>query len=552
ITIRDNTAPTFTRPADVTIYTSATCTYDKTVTATGDVSNEADNCSTGLQASFTDVTAAGTCEGSKVITRTWHLVDNCTNAAADQIQTITINDNIAPVITCPAGSSFTKNTDLNLCTYKIQGTEFNATATDNCSTTVMTWSVTGATTLSGSGSMANVVLNKGANTINWTATDACNNTSTCSIVVNVNDAQLPSITCPANITLSACVGTASWTTALATDNCPGVIVAQTAGPVSGSTFAAGTTTTISYEAKDTGGNVSSCSFTVTRATALSATFTRTNPNHYFGLSGDQTSKVTVTPSGGVGPYTVSITMSRPLICNYMNSTGDESWIAGTIAPPCTTTSSNITFPSTGLNPGGNPITVATGISVNGSYSVTVGLMANASFTATITDANGCIITALPFDIHGEDVRCFAGNSGKLKVKICHKTGNGSCKELCVDESAVGAHLAHGDFLGSCASGCVAPTLLTKFVKNDKKLIEPTPFNVKAYPNPTQHQFTLVVKGGSNEKVEVIVYDMLARMVKRFEKSDGQLIMFGEELPTGEYLTVIKQGVNIKTVNLIKQ
>ncbi|MDI1304021.1 MAG: T9SS type A sorting domain-containing protein, partial [bacterium] len=59
-------------------------------------------------------------------------------------------------------------------------------------------------------------------------------------------------------------------------------------------------------------------------------------------------------------------------------------------------------------------------------------------------------------------------------------------------------------------------------------------------------------GDSNENVEVIVYDMLARMVKRIEKSNGQSILFGEDLPSGEYLVLIKQGINQKVVNLIKQ
>src|ERR1051325_1639613 len=72
ITVKDNSAPSFTRPADITIFTTASCTYDASVTATGDVTDETDNCSTGLQATFTDAVANGTCAGEKIITRTWH------------------------------------------------------------------------------------------------------------------------------------------------------------------------------------------------------------------------------------------------------------------------------------------------------------------------------------------------------------------------------------------------------------------------------------------------------------------------------------------------
>lgn len=89
ITVLDNTPPTFTRPADKIIPFTSTCDYD--LSGTGDVTNESDNCSTGLNATATDVVTS--CGNNIVIKRTWHLVDNCGNAAADQVQTITVTDN---------------------------------------------------------------------------------------------------------------------------------------------------------------------------------------------------------------------------------------------------------------------------------------------------------------------------------------------------------------------------------------------------------------------------------------------------------------------------
>ncbi|MDT0559702.1 hypothetical protein RM697_13695, partial [Ichthyenterobacterium sp. W332] len=98
ITVKDNIAPTFTAPADTTIYTDAHCEYDASVEATGDVEDEADNCSTEIEATYSDSIADGQCEGEKIITRTWSLVDNCDNAAEDQVQIITVKDNIAPAL----------------------------------------------------------------------------------------------------------------------------------------------------------------------------------------------------------------------------------------------------------------------------------------------------------------------------------------------------------------------------------------------------------------------------------------------------------------------
>ncbi|MFL1012613.1 HYR-like domain-containing protein, partial [Flavisericum labens] len=47
ITISDNTVPTFTAPEDIEIFTDADCNFDVSVANVGDVTDEADNCSTG-------------------------------------------------------------------------------------------------------------------------------------------------------------------------------------------------------------------------------------------------------------------------------------------------------------------------------------------------------------------------------------------------------------------------------------------------------------------------------------------------------------------------
>jgi hypothetical protein len=46
------------------------------------------------------------------------------------------------------------------------------------------------------------------------------------------------------------------------------------------------------------------------------------------------------------------------------------------------------------------------------------------------------------------------------------------------------------------------------------------FDVIAYPNPINNQFTLAIEGGNNEKVEVKVFDLLSRLVKVINKSDA--------------------------------
>ena len=100
ITVLDTINPTFTAPSDITLYADASCLADVTTSTTGDVSDESDNCTTSLDASYVDV-LANNCTGSYVIERTWSLVDACGNAAADQLQTITVLDTVSPTFTTP-------------------------------------------------------------------------------------------------------------------------------------------------------------------------------------------------------------------------------------------------------------------------------------------------------------------------------------------------------------------------------------------------------------------------------------------------------------------
>src|SRR6185436_15669015 len=115
------------------------------------------------------------------------------------------------------------------------------------------------------------VFPKGTTTITYRATDASGNFREATQLVTVIDNTPPAISCPASITLEPTCPTgaiANWTPPVGTDNCPGAVTTRTAGPAPGSTFAAGTTTTITYTVNDAHGNATSCSFTVTVKTVL--------------------------------------------------------------------------------------------------------------------------------------------------------------------------------------------------------------------------------------------------------------------------------------------
>ncbi|MCP4054089.1 MAG: hypothetical protein GY739_13695, partial [Mesoflavibacter sp.] len=199
ITVTDNTAPTFTAPADIEIFTDASCNYDASVTQTGDVTDEADNCSASLEATFTDVVTAGSCEGSYIITRTWSLIDDCGNAADVQIQTITVTDNISPdisscdvkdtILECNGNDNETIATTWNTTNIN----ELTSCATDNCSsnlTVTSDFDFNNFVSACGFG---------GTITVNYTVADDCGNIASTSATLTIEDTTPPTFTAPVDI-----------------------------------------------------------------------------------------------------------------------------------------------------------------------------------------------------------------------------------------------------------------------------------------------------------------------------------------------------------------
>ncbi|MFN3968232.1 HYR domain-containing protein [Flavobacterium sp.] len=167
------------------------------------------------------------------------------NPSASTTVNITVIVGTAPVITCPS-NIIVSNTS-GQCGANVS---FAATATGNLAPTL---SYSPA-----SGSFFPV----GTTTVTATATNGCG-TDTCTFTVTVNDTEVPTINCPANITVSNTLGQCGANVtfaATASDNCGTANLSYS--PASGSTFAVGTTT-VTATANDGNGNTTSCNFTVT-------------------------------------------------------------------------------------------------------------------------------------------------------------------------------------------------------------------------------------------------------------------------------------------------
>ncbi|MEJ7679911.1 MAG: T9SS type A sorting domain-containing protein [Segetibacter sp.] len=419
-------------------------------------------------------TPTSTCNGT--VTETWTAKDACGRDLAPVSRTIHIVDHTAPTITtCTSNKSVNANNAG--CSYKQAGTTWDATATDNCSSTTIKYTLSGATTSNTNAytTLNNVVFNGGTTTVRAIAYDACNNAS------------------------------------------------------------------------------GACTYNVTVTNSLMAKCGNTNPQLYFGYTGDQTSTISGTATGGTGPYTISITMNRPLKCNYINDAGDEKYTA------TGGTTTNGTCPASGSGTAAAPVSTITNVAAGVPYSVNVTLLANAVFTITVKDAKGCISTCTT-TVSAEDVRCFAGSSSNQKYSICHRTGSSSnpCVTICVDKSAVNTHLAHGDVLGACPkTGCPAPATTTAMKSTsgttnaaDENAVKK--LTVKVMANPSATHFTLMVKSPKNDRVSMRIMDLTGRVIEeKLSVAPNGTTQLGANYFPGMFIAEVIQGNERVSVKLIK-
>jgi len=247
VTVEDNETPIITCPTDITVNTDCNeATVNWTATSNDNCPGEMVVCTSNPGDTYPLGTTTVMCT----------VTDAAGNVATCDFN-ITVIDNVPEPLDC-TGIDSVRPADMGVCTYTAQGGEFDPTSNANCSGTTITNDINNTATL------ANEVFPKGTTPVIWTVTDAGGNMTTCEIQITVNDEELPSITCPADITVEndagVCEAAVTWATPTVVDNCPDEAVTSTHNP--GDIFPKGTTT-VTYTVTDCGGNVATCSFDVT-------------------------------------------------------------------------------------------------------------------------------------------------------------------------------------------------------------------------------------------------------------------------------------------------
>jgi hypothetical protein len=171
VNVVDTTAPTVTPPPNVNINTGPDATSCGTLVsdATLGTANASDSCAGALSVTRTGVPSGNFFPvGTTTIT---YSADDGHGNIRTATQTVTVNDNTAPMISCPVNITLEPT-----CPSGAIATYVPPVGTDNCS---------GASTTRTAGLASGAVFPIGTTTVTHTVTDASGNTASCSFTVTV-------------------------------------------------------------------------------------------------------------------------------------------------------------------------------------------------------------------------------------------------------------------------------------------------------------------------------------------------------------------------------
>ena len=407
---------------------------------------------------------------------TYRVTDYLGNTAQCSFN-VTVFDNQAPLITAPA--NIVVNNNPGVCGATV--TYNTPVGTDNCSG--VTTFVSGL----GSGSLFPI----GTTTETYRVTDPSGQTASCSFTVTVIDNEVPSITCPANVTACTNVVTGIAPVA-ASDNCAGTFVKfVTTGATatfgnndaSGTTFNIGTTT-VTYTVIDASNNSSNCSFTVV-----------VNPTYNVPVS------LSICPNDSIflaGAY-------QTAAGTYVDTLNTASMCDSIIT---TVLNLNI-LPSVSLDPfpkdtvclDDGLVSLPLGSPLGGNYSG-LGVVISGYFNPGIAGVGGHWVFYSRSNASG----CSGLDSSYVYVKVCSRVG------------------------------------ITGLSNNT---------NIDIYPNPTNGLVSINV-GTTSTLVDVTVMEVSGRIVKSEKYSNTNMLGLDlSELSAGMYFVTVKTDNQLKQVKLVK-
>ncbi|MFN0013466.1 MAG: HYR domain-containing protein, partial [Saprospiraceae bacterium] len=199
VTINDTQKPTLHNLPDASV--SVQCSEQVPAVAPVTAS---DNCQGTIDFDFSEVEIPGTCPNQYVIKRTWSVTDFAGNSTSF-VQTITVHDNVAPVLSSKPGDVSVE------CSEQVPALTV-VTATDNCNAPVDVE----ISEIEIPGTCPNQYVIKRT----WTAEDDCGNITVHTQTITVSDLLAPVLSSkPSDVAVECSEQVPALTAVTATDNC---------------------------------------------------------------------------------------------------------------------------------------------------------------------------------------------------------------------------------------------------------------------------------------------------------------------------------------------
>ncbi len=548
ITVQDVTKPVITCPANITV-NNATGICGSIVNFAATVT---DNCS---PVTITYSKDPGTVFNVGTTTVTATATDVTGNFIACSF-TVTVIDNEKPIITCPVAVTATRNTNAGICTYKVLNTEFNATATDNCGVTSLTYVLSGATSGTGT-SLKDVLLTRGTTTVTWTAKDAANNTISCSFTVVVNDDQnatdfmiyaerevnfdeyhyiggdvgVTNADGKADFKKNTVLDPFRITAKKITVHTPSAVNNRTYSPATGGpnpTFYpyTGNTTGLSNTTVSINSTLNGNWKDVTVKKGITATITGNN----FG-------KISI-EEGAVVTFTASVINMQELKIEKGKKNDNVLTIVNFANPASVKVKDKVTIEDdTRVNVGGPKVTFYAGDNTGGEEK---------------------------FEVKGENSQVTANIMvpvGKLHV---HGGNDVSRPTIMTGWYIIEKLDGHGKYVywnkyncgtatnPSFVENITIPAVISAVETHTAPVLAVDAFRVNVYPNPSAYDFSIQVTSKSKEPVTVRILDMDGKVRSvHTQLSKNNSIKVGASLIGGTYFAEVTQGSNKQVVKLVK-
>ena len=147
-----------------------------------------------------------------------------------------------------------------------------------------------------------------------------------------------------------------------------------------------------------------------------------------------------------------------------------------------------------------------------------------------------------------------GVSDKISVTLMGSTTNELLFSSSWISNATAAQTITGGNINVRNGSLNSGTSINTMTKSNQMeaTVKEDEFVVKAYPNPTNNQFSITISSNLNGAIVIQLYDAAGRKIQTMNATANETIRFGEKLKAGIYIAKVIQGNKQESIRLIKQ